>query len=354
MGPTPKRLTMIEFVDTFSLPVLFAIVLASAVVIGVAGTRLVYVVEGISHKTGLGDAISGALFIGIATSLSGSVLSISAAWEGHTGLAISNAAGGIVVQTFFLVIGDLLYRGANIEHAAASVENTMQAALSILLMAAALFFHFGPEVTLFGVHPGSIALIAIYVTGLHVIRQSHAYPQWIARRSSLTRDEERREPRLDEPPGKLMVRFLFLALILVVTGLVLSRATLALSAQTGISENVLGALLTSTLTSLPELVTMITAIRRGALTLAVGNIIGGNTFDVLFLSASDTAFRDGSLFHAMTGHHLLIIVTGIGMTAILTLGLLRRERTGPAAIGLESVAVAGVFLLFTVVLLSMD
>jgi cation:H+ antiporter len=345
---------VIETIETLSFPVLLAIVIASAVVIGVAGTRLVYVVESISRKTGLGDAISGALFIGIATSLSGSVLSISAAWEGHTGLAISNAAGGIVIQTFFLVIGDLLYRRANIEHAAASLENTMQAGLSILLMAAVLFFHFGPEMAFFGVHPGSILLIAIYVTGLHVIRQSHAYPQWFARRSPQTRDDDSRAPRLDESIGKLLIRFMVLALVLVVTGLVLTRATVALSVQTGISESVLGALLTSTLTSLPELVTMITAIRQGALTLAVGNIIGGNTFDVLFMSASDVAYRDGSLFHAMTGQHLLIVVTGICMTAILTLGLLRREKVGPVSIGLESVAVAGVFLLFIAALLTMN
>ena len=345
---------MTEIVESFPLPVLIATVVLSAAVIGVAGTRLVFVVESISQKTGLGDAISGALLIGIATSLSGSVLSISAAGDGHTGLAISNAAGGIVVQTFFLVIGDLLYRGANIEHAAASLENTMQAVLSILLMAAVLFFHFGPDMALFGVHPGSIVLIAIYITGLHVIRQSHEFPQWIARRSALTRDDERRQSRPDDSSRRLLVRFLFLALVLVITGLVLTRATVALSVRTGISESVLGALLTSTLTSLPELVTMITAIRHGALTLAVGNIIGGNTFDVLFLSAADVAFRDGSLFHAMTDRHLLIVATGIVMTAILALGLLRREKTGPAAIGLESVSVAGVFVLFIVLLLTMD
>ncbi|MGD2171457.1 MAG: sodium:calcium antiporter [Gammaproteobacteria bacterium] len=347
-------MSMIENIELLPLPALFAIVVLSAVVIGVAGTRLVFVVESISQKSGLGDAISGALFIGIATSLSGSVLSMTAANEGHTGLAISNATGGIVVQTFFLVIGDLLYRGTNIEHAAASLENTMQAALSILLMTAVLFFHFGPDLTLFGIHPGSVVLIAIYITGLYVIRQSHEDPQWFARRSPQTRDDESREPIADESPGKLLTRFTLLALLLVATGLLLTRTTEALSAQTGISESVLGALLTSTLTSLPELVTMITAIRRGALTLAIGNIIGGNTFDVLFLSASDVAYRDGSLFHTMTGQHLLIVVTAIGMTAILTLGLLRREKTGPASIGLEGVAVACVFVLFVAVLLTMD
>ena len=52
-------------------------------------------------------------------------------------------------------------------------------------------------------------------------------------------------------------------------------------------------LMTAVATSLPELVTTLAAVRRGAAQLAVGGIIGGNAFDVLFLSASDVAYRDG-------------------------------------------------------------
>jgi cation:H+ antiporter len=43
-----------------------------------------------------------------------------------------------------------------------------------------------------------------------------------------------------------------------------------------------------------ELVTTIAAVRRGALQLAVGGIIGGNTFDTLFLTAADVSYREGS------------------------------------------------------------
>lgn len=38
------------------------------------------------------------------------------------------------------------------------------------------------------------------------------------------------------------------------------------------------------------------AVRRGALTLAVGDILGGNCFDVLFISGSDVAYREGSIY----------------------------------------------------------
>jgi cation:H+ antiporter len=104
-----------------------------------------------------------------------------------------------------------------------------------------------------------------------------------------------------------------------------------------------GALLTATVTSLPELVTTIAAIRRGALQLAVGGIIGGNTFDVLFLALSDVAYTDGSIYHAVGERVLFWIVLAILMTSVLLLGLLRRERHGVANIGFESSFILGLY-----------
>ena len=67
--------------------------------------------------------------------------------------------------------------------------------------------------------------------------------------------------------------------------------------------------------------------QRGALQLAVGGIIGGNTFDVLFLSLSDIAYRDGSIYHAMTQADALML---IGATVITpsSSGLILREHRG--------------------------
>lgn len=83
----------------------------------------------------------------------------------------------------------------------------------------------------------------------------------------------------------------------------------------------------------------LTAVRRGALTLAVSDILGGNTFDVLFLSVSDAFYLEGSIFDALGQHDLLWAAVAMLMAAVLQMGLLRRERHGIGNIGFESVTV---------------
>ena len=96
-------------------------------------------------------------------------------------------------------------------------------------------------------------------------------------------------------------------------------------------------------TSLPELVTSVAAVRRGALTLAVGGIIGGNAFDTLFVAASDIAYRDGSIYHHVSNSVLLWVALSILMTGVLLMGLLRREKHGLGKIGFESVTLIGLY-----------
>ena len=73
--------------------------------------------------------------------------------------------------------------------------------------------------------------------------------------------------------------------------------------------------------SLPELITTLFAIKQGALTLAVGGILGGNAFDVMFVAFADIAYRDGSIYNEMTSHQIFLISITIFMTAILLSGL---------------------------------
>ena len=88
----------------------------------------------------------------------------------------------------------------------------------------------------------------------------------------------------------------------------------------------IGGLFTAVATSLPELVTSVAAVRQGALTLAVGGVIGGNAFDVLFVAFSDVAYRGGSIYHAITSQQIFVIALTLLLTGILLLGLLRRKK----------------------------
>jgi cation:H+ antiporter len=103
---------------------------------------------------------------------------------------------------------------------------------------------------------------------------------------------------------------------------------------------------------MPELVTAIAAVRQGALTLAVGDIIGGNVFDVLFAAAADLVFRNGSIYYAISHRKRFFMALAIVMTGVLVMGLVSRKERGVANIGFESFLVlllyaAGVLFLAT-------
>jgi cation:H+ antiporter len=71
--------------------------------------------------------------------------------------------------------------------------------------------------------------------------------------------------------------------------------------------------------------------------LAVGDIIGGNAFDTLFIAASDLAYREGSIYAAISSAEQFWLANSMLMTCVLIMGLIYRERHGLGNIGLESV-----------------
>ena len=133
--------------DLTAIPLLWLTLIcaAAAVVIVAAGIPLVRRADQIADQTGMGEAFTGGLLLGATTSLPGTVLSITTAAFGHTELAISNAVGGIAAQTAFLDLADVAYRWANLEHAAASSTNMLQATLLMVLLAIPLVAMSTPE-----------------------------------------------------------------------------------------------------------------------------------------------------------------------------------------------------------------
>ncbi|MDX1541002.1 MAG: sodium:calcium antiporter [Geminicoccaceae bacterium] len=335
---------MLVDLSFLSLASLIAIFVGTALVIVIAGTRLAKAADRIADLTGIGEALAGAVFLGASTSLPGIVLSGLSAGFGHADLAIGNAIGGIAAQTAFLAIADIAYRRANLEHAAASLTNLTQGSLLIVLLAIPLIGMSAAPFTILGVSPFSLILIGAYLFGLQLSSRVQADPMWEPEETAETRHDV---PDTDEEAPEnarwVWLDLGFSALIAGSAGVVLAEAAVEISAKTGLSETAVGTFMTAVTTSLPELVTSIAAVRQGALTLAVGGIIGGNAFDVLFLAVADIAYRDGSLYAAMTGDHVLIIALTIAMTAVLLLGLLTRETYGIWRIGFESASILALY-----------
>lgn len=330
---------------TLPLPLIAAIFAAAALAVLVLGTRLTGLADRIADSTGLGEAVTGGLLLGAATSLSGTVVSVTAALDGRAGLAFSNGVGGIAAQTVFLALVDLVYRRANLEHAAAELANVFQAAVLMLMLVVPLAAYLTPEVTFWAIHPASLVLLAIYLVGAYGVADVRRNPMWRARMTDATRKDTPDDGTERGAAGtaKLVPAFLALMLALGAAGWVIAQAAAELADRLSLSSALVGALMTAVVTSLPELVTTFAAVRRGALQLAVGGIIGGNAFDVLFLTLSDISYRDGSLYHAIAPGDLFWLVVGMAMTAVLLLGLIVRERQGPANIGSESALLLAIY-----------
>ncbi|MEF8792943.1 hypothetical protein [Thiohalorhabdus sp.] len=125
---------------------------------------------------------------------------MTAAWDGHASLALSNALGGIAVQTALLAVADIAYRKANLEHAAASLGNLMLAALLIALLAGVLAAMAAPEVAWLGVHPVTPILFVAYAMGVRLVGEAREEPMWRPRLTGATR-LDRPEPESPGEPG---------------------------------------------------------------------------------------------------------------------------------------------------------
>lgn len=323
---------------------LYGLLVGLAVVIVLAGAKLAGTADRLADATGWGEAAVGAVLLGGATSLPGIVASVTAAATGHASLAISNAIGGIAVQTFFLTIADMTYPRANLEHAAADVTNLFQATHLVAMLALPLMAVAAPyDPQLLWFSPWSLLLIVAYGLGVKAAGHNRLTPMWTPRQTRETKEDAEDSGVSRAQAGRLLLTFVLLAATTGTAGYVLTGAAVELSQRTGLSETAVGGLITGVITSLPELVTSVAAVRRGALVLAVGGIIGGNAFDVLFLALADLAhLEDGTLYGAFTTDHQLLVVTTILMTAILLMGLVARQKGG-GRIGFESWLVVGLY-----------
>ncbi len=328
--------------------VLFAL---TAVVTVAASVRMTGLGDVLADRTGWGEAVFGAVFFGLATSLSGIVMTAVSAVVDQPGLAYGNAVGGIAAQTLALAVADFFHRRANLEHAAASSANLLFCSLLIGLLSLVLLASFGPDVTVAGVHPASLGLVLFYAGGLWLIQKEHKHPMWRAVR---TRETVVDVPASGGAPGSgehvwaprtgvLWVRFVAVGAVVAVGGWVLAVAADTIVETTGLSAGFVGAVALGAVNALPETVAAVAAVRRGAMTLAVSAVIGGNALDVLNLAVGDVFYRSGSLFHVATEEELFLTAGAVLMTVVLLAGLILRQARGWARIGFEGVLLIVVY-----------
>jgi cation:H+ antiporter len=208
------------------------------------------------------------------------------------------------------------------EAASHALSATLGIALTALAGLAVLTAGRLPAVTLFGVGGWSWAILLAYLLGARMLFINQRIAVRLAAEARIGEPESSVEGSYALPPiWQSAVLFVTAAAVLFVTGPRLAHVAGALAEETGLGGTFVGTTLVAVSTSLPELAATITAVRLGAIDLAIGNAFGSNAFNMVLFVPLD-AVHDGPLFTEVSATHAVTAFAVVLATAIAILGQL--------------------------------
>lgn len=330
-----------------------------AIVILATGPRLSRLAEELADALGIGQSLGGMLLLGASTSLPGLIISFDTALAGQATLSVSNAVGGIAAQTVFIAVADVVMRRGPLSEEVTASASLMQLAILLFLLTIALLAMLVPTVvTVFGLHPATYVLVTAVFLGFRMIQTSEVEPKWYARRVSgqTTQQDARSESRRTRRDSLLSLgllgEYLVVAGLIGGAGWLISYSGQGLVTETGASPMLMGMTGLAITSSIPELVTAVSAVKRGAVALAIGDIIGGNVFDTLMIALGDLAYSAAPIYRDVTPEVAFLTGVAILMSSVLMIMLIRRETEDFGTdVGTESyliflIYVSGIVLIF--------
>lgn len=345
------------------MPLLVLIFAAGAAATWVAGVFLSKSTDALDVRLGLGEELGGLLLLAVAGSLPELAITVSAAAQGNLGLAAGNLIGGIAVQTMVLLICDAVVgRTTPLTYLVGALSPVLEGLLVIIVVSGVLMGALlKPSIAIGGVvSPASLGIVVVWVVGIYVINRSRKDPRWQVtmpgsqpgRRHRRERHSEQPHPYQGASTARVGLVFGAACAITLIAGVALEESGNELATRAGVNGVVFGATVLSVATALPEISSGIAAVRLGDHALAIGDIFGGNAFQVcLFLLADLIAAKP--VLPAIGNDNAWLGGLGIALTAIYGFGVIGRPRSCRARLGPDSwlalfvfgVGIAGLFAL---------
>jgi cation:H+ antiporter len=342
-------------VSGLASPLLVLVFVAASAATWVAGIGLSKATDVLDVRLGLGDALGGLVLLSVAGSLPELAITVSAAAGGHLDLAAGNLIGGIAVQTMVLLICDFVVgRERPLTYLVGALSPVLEGLLVVLVVSGVLMGALLKPSTAIGgvVSPGSLGIVLIWLLGVFVINRVRKNPRWqVTAEGAHPGRRRRREPRPAGQPhpyanrSTAQVAGIFGAACAVTlgAGVLLEISGNTLADRAGLNGVIFGATVLATATALPEISSGIAAVRLGDNALALGDIFGGNAFQLtLFLVADVVA--EAPVLPTAGPQNAWLASLGVSLTAIYSMGVIIRPlRTVVARLGPDSVLAAVVF-----------
>ncbi|MCR5830094.1 MAG: calcium/sodium antiporter [Lachnospiraceae bacterium] len=310
----------------------FLSLLAGIILVAKGGDFFVDAASWMAKAAGIPTFIVGATIVSIATTLPEIIVSCMAAFEGKTEMAIGNAVGSVTVNTAMIMAIAYIFMRVTI----VLKDYLFQCILLIL----------SGIVLIIGCYSGSLsvwaAVVLITIFAIHMI----VNVRLAKKHSSESKEKEAEIPKDKKTVIVNICKFVGGAAGIVVGSRFLVDGGSDLATLLGVPERIVAVTVVAVGTSIPELVTMITAVKKKEYGLSVGNIVGANIIDLSLILPLCSLISGEKLPVSEQGAHIdMPVCLGVTILAIVPL-LIRRKASRVQGILLMIAYV--IYLAFTV------
>lgn len=281
----------------------FVLLALGFVMLGKGADWFVEGAAGIAMRFGIPQLVIGLTIVAMGTSAPEAAVSIAAAVKGNADITIGNIVGSNILN--ILVILGL---AASIVPIAVA-RSTVRIEIPFMIAVTALLFYQGRDGSI-SLADGGVLMVAFAAYMMYLYT--------MAIKSNVDSDLE--EPGL--PLGRCLLGAVG-GLVLIIAGSnVTVGAATSIATYAGLSERFIGLTIVALGTSLPELFTSVAAARRGNADIAIGNIVGSNIFNILFVVGLSSLIIDipfASAFNFDT-------YVALGAAVLLLLCVLRTQK----------------------------
>ena len=308
-------------VEQLPIVLLFLIIAAAIAILVKGADLLVDQAVSLSVKWGVPKMLIGATIVSIGTTLPEAAVSVFAAVKGAPGLAMGNAVGSIIANTGLILGLAVIVGRVPVDPKLVSRQTWIQVSSAFLLVIVCIPFLSLNNIFIVGGRlPQIVGAAFILLLCLYIWRSI----AWSKSAPPDAVDDSTMSIHSDVKPIIAMLELILGVAMVIVGSQILIPAVEETAIRLQIPNTIIAATLVAFGTSLPELVTAITAVRRGHGELAIGNVLGANVLNVLFVSGAAAAVtRNGLdvppqffyLFFPSLMFVVIVLRVGIGRTS---------------------------------------
>lgn len=219
---------------------------------------------GIAARFGIPQLVIGLTIVAMGTSAPEAAVSINAALKGNAGITIGNVLGSNILNILIILGLTALVRPIAVKNSTVKYEIPFTIGVSVLLLV------LGMSGNVIGFREGLALWAAFVIYLIYLFR--------------MARQGENEEEDMAKRSLPMQILGLVIGMGLIIWGSDVSVDSASQIARIfGMTERFIGLTIVALGTSLPELVTSVMAARKGNADIAVGNIVGSNIFNILFV-----------------------------------------------------------------------